>query len=377
MKKKAVFRGLLGIPLGIAAGHLITVVGSLLEGQGTYLPCAPELMAAMGGELAAVLWQTLLWGVLGGVFGACSVIWELERWSLAGQTGLYFLITAAAMLPIAYGLYWMEHTPAGFLRFAGVYALIFLLVWLIQSLLAVRSIARLNTALKGGLPMTKFVLKKILKWVLVILAVTILIFTIFYFAERRHDPAATLLAKPVIYLYPTEKTDVDVQVGVDLTTTYPAYQGGWSVTAHPDGTLVNHADGREYAYLFWEGVSDVAWDFSEGFCVPGEDTAAFLQDTLAQIGLTPKEYNEFIVYWLPLMEGNAYNLISFQEEIYDEGAKLTVSPAPDSVLRVFMAWQALDAPVDIEPQTFEPFAREGFTLVEWGGASSQAPYPSL
>ena len=202
----------------------------------------------------------------------------------------------------------------------------------------------------------------------VILTITVLTLLIALAGCVPDDPGG-YDAKPVIYLYPEDVTDVTVVLDYagTLTTTYPAYNGGWSVTAYPDGTLVDHAGGREYAYLFWEGVSEVEWDFSEGFCVPGADTAAFLQDTLAQIGLTPKEYNEFIVYWLPLMEGNAYNLIAFQGEIYDESASLTVSPVPDSVLRVFMAWQALDAPVDIEPQTFEPFAREGFTLVEWGG----------
>ena len=50
---------------------------------------------------------------------------------------------------------------------------------------------------------------------------------------------------------------------------------------------------------------------SAGFVVKGEDTAAFLQEKLAYLGLTPREYNECIVYWLPRLEGNPYNLISF------------------------------------------------------------------
>ena len=178
-----------------------------------------------------------------------------------------------------------------------------------------------------------------------------------------------LAAKPVIYLYPTEKTQVSVQLAFDgqLTTTYPPYEDGWEVTASPDGTLLNHADGKEYSYLFWEGETDTAYDLSEGWCVRGEDTMAFLQQTLSEIGLTPKEYNEFIVYWLPQMEDNPYNLITFQGEAYTDSAALTVSPQPDSVLRVFMAWKALDTPVEIEPQEIAPFSRDGFTLVEWGG----------
>ena len=177
-----------------------------------------------------------------------------------------------------------------------------------------------------------------------------------------------LAAKPVIYLYPEVETAVTVTLDYDgqLTTTYPAYDGSWHVTALPDGTLYD-AEGREYSYLFWEGVSDTAYDFSQGFCIPGADTAEFLRSSLEKLGLTPREYNEFIVYWLPRMEGNAYNLIAFQSGDYTDHARLTISPEPQSVLRVFMAWQALEEPVEIEPQDLPSLPRTGFTVVEWGG----------
>jgi endoglucanase len=67
------------------------------------------------------------------------------------------------------------------------------------------------------------------------------------------------------------------------------------------------------------------------------------------------------------MEHNAYNLISFQTEVYTDAAKLEITPAPESLLRVFMAWKAVDEPEEIKPQSFEPFERKGFTAVEWGG----------
>ena len=72
------------------------------------------------------------------------------------------------------------------------------------------------------------------------------------------------------------------------------------------------------------------------------------------------------------MEGNAYNLISFQDKIYTDNAKLEITPTPDSVLRVFMAWQALEEPVEVEVQILEGFERTGFTVVEWGGAEVPA-----
>lgn len=177
-------------------------------------------------------------------------------------------------------------------------------------------------------------------------------------------------AKPVIYLYPQEETRVSVKLDFDgkLTSTYPAYGEGWTVDASPDGTLTDPLTGREYYCLFWEGISDTEYDFSTGFCVAGEDTAAFLEGALADLGLTEREADEFIIYWLPKMEGNSYNLISFQTAAYTDSAQLTIDPAPDTLIRVFMAWQGLDQPVEVEPQTLTAPARTGFTAVEWGGA---------
>lgn len=115
-------------------------------------------------------------------------------------------------------------------------------------------------------------------------------------AEPADEP---LTEKPVIYLYPEQETTVSVSLDYvgTLTSTYPAYENGWTVTAEPDGTLYDE-NGDEYSYLFWEGENNTDYDFSTGFCVAGADTADFLREKLAEIGLTPREYNEFIVYWL-------------------------------------------------------------------------------
>ena len=174
--------------------------------------------------------------------------------------------------------------------------------------------------------------------------------------------------KPVIYLYPEEETEVTVELALngELTCTYPTYGEGWTVTALPDGTLTD-AKGQTYNYLYWEGEAEMDYDFSEGFCVKGEDTAAFLETALADLGLTRREANEFIVYWLPIMEQNPYNIISFQTENYTEAAKLIVSPEPDTLLRVFMAWKGAEEFTELPEQELAAPERIGFTVVEWGG----------
>jgi len=220
----------------------------------------------------------------------------------------------------------------------------------------------------GVMLMLRFIGKKVLWAIICVLAVTIIIFTLLYFSGN--DPAAVELAKPVIYLYPENETDIVVRIDLDgqLGFTYPAYDEGWYVTAYPDGKLINNADGREYSYLFWDGVGSIVFDMSIGFIVAGSDTVTFLQNKLEYIGLQPGEYNEFIVFWAPMMELNAYNLITFQESAYTDVARLEIFPTPDSMLRVFMTYMPLDKPMTVPEQVLKPFERTGFSVVEWGGA---------
>lgn len=133
MKKKIFLRGLLGFPLGMALGDIITIFGSMLWAKGgVYAPCVPALVEAMGGEVYAVALQTFLCGFMGAAFAMSSVIWEIDRWSIAKQTGIYFLITALVMMPIAYITNWMEHSLIGFLSYFGIFVAIFIIVWTSQ-----------------------------------------------------------------------------------------------------------------------------------------------------------------------------------------------------------------------------------------------------
>ncbi len=184
--------------------------------------------------------------------------------------------------------------------------------------------------------------------------------------------------KPVIYLYPPKAQEVLVQLDYQgrLVSHYPTYDPalhGWRVLASPEGVLFNLADRREYGYLFWEGFADkpISIDRSYGFMVPGSETVSFLQKTLAELGLTDREANEFIVYWLPYMERNPYNFIQFVGKAYTDTASLTITPKPDSLLRVFMVFQRVDVPFPVTPQQLSPFERKGFVVVEWGGSELQ------
>jgi hypothetical protein len=175
--------------------------------------------------------------------------------------------------------------------------------------------------------------------------------------------------RPMIYLYPTEQTDINIKFKLNgkITDTFPDYRDGWNVTAYPDGKIIDKADGVEYPRLYWEGILDAEeYDFGKGFVVKGTETDAFLQEKLTYLGLAPNEYNEFIENLSPSIYKNKYNLITFQSNAYTENAVLEIKPKPDSILRVFMVYKPLDEYMEIEEQVLTKFERKGFTVVEWG-----------
>jgi hypothetical protein len=180
--------------------------------------------------------------------------------------------------------------------------------------------------------------------------------------------------KPILYLYPEQKQEVTVEIEYKgrLTHTYPKYQEGWKITAFPDGTLVDK-NNRSYYALFWEGVPFEPLSAPDGFLVKGSESISFLEEKLAVLGLTEREANEFILYWLPRLEVNEYNFIHFAQQEYLDLCELKLEPKPDTEIRIMMVWEAFEAPIEFEQQILPPTPiRKGFTLVEWGGSQSKS-----
>jgi len=179
------------------------------------------------------------------------------------------------------------------------------------------------------------------------------------------------LLKPIIYLYPEVKTEVEIELNYDgkVTTTYPKYPtDGWKITASPDGTLTSEDDKQYYA-LYWEGEPRKPLGIEDGFIVSRDQTIPFLEEKLALLGLNAKESNEFIIFWLPILEKNTFNLIHFAGNDYLEQAKLKISPTPETLIRIAMVFKGLDEEIDFPVQDLTPLikTRSGFTFVEWGG----------
>jgi len=222
---------------------------------------------------------------------------------------------------------------------------------------------------------------KIIIIALVVITGVLLLFRFGSVVEKKTESAE----KPVIYVYSDkENQDVDVIFTTkDLTCEYPKRTGSiWYTKTQKDGSVKvfssakdrkKDKNGKTYNYLFWEDeYSRPDYKLEKGFCVKGEETASFLEEKLEEIGLNKKEANEFIVYWLPRMEKNPYNIISFQTNTYTKAYPLATKPKTKNILRVFMTFSASENRVSIQKQNLKKikgsFEREGIHIVEWGGA---------
>ena len=190
-----------------------------------------------------------------------------------------------------------------------------------------------------------------------------------YVARNDPDCDPNVAYKPMIYLYPEKETSVIVKLGYKdkLTTTYPKYDDGWKVMAFPNGDLYDEF-GKYYYGLYWEGLHYLDVTFEDGFVVEKDNLIEFFEEKLTLLGLNDKERNEFIIYWLPILEQNEYNLIRFETiEKINEEMPLEITPNPDTLIRVLMEYKPVDRLIDVKEQVLETPLRRGFTVVEWGG----------
>lgn len=176
-------------------------------------------------------------------------------------------------------------------------------------------------------------------------------------------------AKPVVYLYPKQETNVSVRVGAEVTVSEPKYESdGWQgVVARPNGLLTYR--GEQYNSLFWEGYGVGAYPgITSGTVVKRDQAATTMRYQLAQQGLNNKEIVDFMEFWEPRVPNKPYIRLTWLDTHQMEAvAPLRVSPKPDTLLRVFLDMDGYDWLINLPAQKLTKKERRGFTVVEWGG----------
>ncbi len=177
--------------------------------------------------------------------------------------------------------------------------------------------------------------------------------------------------KPVIYLYPEETMEINVQVDPEggFKYTDPVYPtNGWDVISTPDSKITSLADNKIYPYLFWEGYAyDIATP-RQGWVLKNDEVGERMNEILKLYGLNEIETKDFLEFWQPKLEVSDYVYVTFVSQVdFDRVAPLEVTPKPDTVIRIFMDYIPLDQEMRVPAPEVKTPARNGFTVVEWGG----------
>ena len=72
---------------------------------------------------------------------------------------------------------------------------------------------------------------------------------------------------------------------------------------------------------------------------------------------------------MPYFSEYPYYFITFiDQDIIDKVAPITISPKPNTIIRILMDVKALNYPINVKELEFKEVPeRIGFTVVEWGG----------
>ena len=182
--------------------------------------------------------------------------------------------------------------------------------------------------------------------------------------------------EPIIYLYPKSETRITVSIEppMQVVTSWPRAthdkQNGWQVSAKSTGELSVFESPKTYPYLFWEGHSFGLPDPDIGNIVSREQMETFLTTHLNSFGLNDREKEDFLTYWLPQLKSHPFYLIYFfDRNDLDRAAPLSISPIPETLIRVWINYIPLQKPIGLPKQSLPTFKteRKGFTVVEWGG----------
>lgn len=136
MRAKLLKRAGLGFLMGVVMGNIIAWFfgGTMLD---------PALVTRMGGEIRAVVIQTMVYGLYGAAAMGGTVLYEISGWPLALSSVLHWLIIAVLYVPMALLLGWAS-SAADLLVMEGFELVGYFLIWLIMLLRYKASVRELN-----------------------------------------------------------------------------------------------------------------------------------------------------------------------------------------------------------------------------------------
>ena len=129
MWKKAVLLAVLGYAVGIMIGVIIFLCNS-------------------SRSFSEALPYILLSGIPGAIAMGSTVIYDIEKWSIARATLTHFLITFFCLYLVGFALGWFRFWEPAFWIFTAAMIAAYILIWLIQYMAYKRQVRKMNEDLQ-------------------------------------------------------------------------------------------------------------------------------------------------------------------------------------------------------------------------------------
>ena len=129
MLKRVLTTTAIGFMISMAVGDIIAFLSSLGSSEIGFV--APQLVDALGSEVAAVILQTFLSGFIGAAGFGGMYFYEIESWSMIKTMAVHFTFISAVFIPIALVLRWMN-TVTEILIMEGAMLAVYMVIWLIM-----------------------------------------------------------------------------------------------------------------------------------------------------------------------------------------------------------------------------------------------------
>ena len=140
-------RAILGFIYGVFIGQTILILESLMVGDGNFYAVSNYLVNHTSTRISAVIAQYFITGIIGLSFAATTVIFEMDRWSILGQTALHFVINSIVMYVSGFFCGWFPHTVGSTLIWFGIFIVVYVIIWLCFTMYYKKKTKEINKAL--------------------------------------------------------------------------------------------------------------------------------------------------------------------------------------------------------------------------------------
>jgi len=105
LAKTVILRMVFGFACTVTVAEIVMLISTLMVTQTTgnaqAVPLVPDYAAHFSSPYIALIVQVLLCGLIGMSFSGCSILFEVERWSIVKAAVLHFVLTAIVWVPVS------------------------------------------------------------------------------------------------------------------------------------------------------------------------------------------------------------------------------------------------------------------------------------